>query len=190
MTAAAVDAAARELGLRRAQGYRRLRRFRADPTVTALLPRAGGKSTNTRLLGPDFEAEIETAIEEFYLSQLRPTVADLVREVQRRCLGQQLRPPSYEAVAARLRLHDQQEVLRRRHGAAHAHGRLGRLVGRLTADAPLRLVQIGHTLADVVVVSSVDRRSLVRPWLTLAIDVATRMVTGWTPPTTLVLAAF
>jgi putative transposase len=43
----------------------------------------------------------------------------------------------------------------------------------------LRLVQIGHTLADVIVVSSKDRRPLRRPWSTLAIDVATRMVVGF-----------
>ncbi|MCB8878590.1 transposase family protein, partial [Acidisoma silvae] len=35
------------------------------------------------------------------------------------------------------------------------------------------------TLADVVVVTESDRRSLGRPWLTLAIDVATRMVVGF-----------
>ena len=107
---------------------------------------------------------IGTAIEEFDLCRSRPTVADLVREVERGCLGAQLRPLSYKAVAARVRLHDQREVLRRRHGPAHARNRLGRVVERLRADEPLSLVQIDHTLADVIVVSSTDRRPLGRPW--------------------------
>jgi len=192
VTAAAVDAAAQELGLRRAQCYRLLRRFRADPTLTALLPRQSGRTTNTRFLPGDVEAVIGTAIEEFYLCRSRPTVADLVREVERRCLRAHLRPPSYKAVAARVRLHDQREALRSRHGPAHARNRLGRVVGRLRADEPLSLVQIDHTLADVIVVSSTDRRPLARPWLTLAIDVATRMVTGFhlslEPPSALTVA--
>ena len=192
VTAAAVDAAAQELGLRRAQCYRLLRRLRADPTVTALLPRQSGRVTNTRFLAGNVEAVIGAAIEEFYLCRSRPSVADLVREIGRRCLGAQLRPPSYKAVAARVRLHDQREVLRRRYGAAHARNSLGRVVGRLAADEPLSLVQIDHTLADVIVVASTDRRPLGRPWLTLAIDVATRMVTGFhlslEPPSALSVA--
>ncbi len=40
-------------------------------------------------------------------------------------------------------------------------------------------MQIDHTLADVVVVTETDRRSLGRLWLTLAINVATRMVIGF-----------
>lgn len=79
----------------------------------------------------------------------------------------------------RLRALDQQEVLRRRKGAGHARRRLGRIVGHLSEEHPLGLVQIDHTLADVVVVASSDRQPLQRPWLTLAIDVATRVVTGF-----------
>jgi len=50
LMAAAVDAAAQELGLRWAPCYRLLRRFRADPTLAASLPRQSGRVTNTCLL--------------------------------------------------------------------------------------------------------------------------------------------
>jgi putative transposase len=54
------------------------------------------------------------------------------------------------------------------------------------------LVQIDHTLADVMIVSASDRQPLERPWLTLAIDVATRMVAGFykslDPPSALSVA--
>jgi len=43
----------------------------------------------------------------------------------------------------------------------------------------LQLLQIDHTLVDVVVVDEFDREPIGRPWLTLAIDVATRMVPGF-----------
>jgi transposase InsO family protein len=44
---------------------------------------------------------------------------------------------------------------------------------------PLELVQIDHTQLDVMVVDESQRMVLGRPWLTLAIDVASRVVTGF-----------
>jgi len=41
------------------------------------------------------------------------------------------------------------------------------------------LIQIDHTLADVMIVDSVYRHSIGRPWLSLAIDVAARSVLGF-----------
>ena len=78
-TAGAVDAAARELGIERAQCYRLLRRLRAEPTVTALLPRPGGRPVGLRLLGAAVETVIAAAINDFYLDRRCPAVSDLVR---------------------------------------------------------------------------------------------------------------
>ena len=44
---------------------------------------------------------------------------------------------------------------------------------------PLEVVQIDHTPIDVLVVDEWERQPLGRPWLTLAIDVASRFVTGF-----------
>ena len=49
-----------------------------------------------------------------------------------------------------------------------------------TADLlPFERVQIDHTRIDVVVVNEGDRLPIGRPWLTLAIDVASRVVLGF-----------
>ncbi|WP_281241897.1 hypothetical protein [Celeribacter baekdonensis] len=39
-------------------------------------------------------------------------------------------------------------------------------------ERPLEVVQIDHTLADIILVDQVERKPLARPWVTLAIDVA------------------
>jgi hypothetical protein len=44
---------------------------------------------------------------------------------------------------------------------------------------PLDVVQIDHTPADVIVVDEHDRQPIGRPWLTLALDVASRAVLGF-----------
>ena len=43
----------------------------------------------------------------------------------------------------------------------------------------MEILQIDHTLVDVIVVDQEQRLPIGRPWLTLAIDVASRMVAGF-----------
>ena len=47
------------------------------------------------------------------------------------------------------------------------------------ADCPLAVVQIDHTKVDIILVDDQYRRPIGRPWITLAIDVHSRMVTGY-----------
>ena len=51
--------------------------------------------------------------------------------------------------------------------------------GEYTATRPLEIVQIDHTLVDVIVVYEQSCEPMMRPWITLAIDVLTRMVAGF-----------
>ena len=64
-------------------------------------------------------------------------------------------------------------------GRQEALRRVGPKPGTLQAAAPLAIVQIDHTLVDVHVVDDVHRKSVGRPWITLAIDVASRCVLGF-----------
>ena len=50
--------------------------------------------------------------------------------------------------------------------------------GEYLATRPLSVVQIDHTQVDVIVVDEQTREAIGRPWITLAVDVFTRMVTG------------
>jgi len=102
-TRAAVIAAAQELGIHRSQCYELLRRFRHSPTVTSLLPRTPGRGRGVRMLKPEVEAVVETAIDEFYLSRRCPTMADLMRDIAQRCASLDLQSPTYNSVAQRVR---------------------------------------------------------------------------------------
>lgn len=175
----AVTAAARELGIKTAYCYRLLRRYLDEPTVTKLMPRTRGRRVGTRVLDPAVNVLIEEAIDEFYLSPERPTIASLVREVARRCSVSSLSAPTYKAVLARVQSRSVRDLLMKREGISSARAKTTRIVGQLTVEEPLGLVQIDHTLADVIVVAEGSRLPIGRPWLTLAIDVASRMVAGF-----------
>jgi transposase InsO family protein len=43
----------------------------------------------------------------------------------------------------------------------------------------LAIVQMDHTLMDIMVVDEVLRQSMGRPWITVAFDIATRVVLGF-----------
>ena len=54
--------------------------------------------------------------------------------------------------------------------------------GEYVASRPLEVVQIDHTQVDVIVVDDRAGKTIGRPWITLAVDVLTRMVTGFICP--------
>jgi putative transposase len=178
-TRAEVAVAAAELGCGTAHLYELLGRYQADPRLTSLLPRRRGPAPGGSLLSGEVDALIDDAIQRFYLTRERPRASDLVKEIRRRCHATQLKPPGRKAVRARLRAKSQSEIITRRFGRKAARDRFAPAVGSLEPKWPLALVQIDHTLVDVIVVDSVTRMPIRRPWLTLAIDVYSRCVVGF-----------
>lgn len=127
----------------------------------------------------DVEAIIEDHLTRYYLRRERPSLARVVTEIRSACGEQGLQPPTRRTVQRRLDAMDAREVMRAREGAKAARQRFAPVTGKYRAKRPLDVVQIDHTPADVILVDSFERRAIGRPWVTLAIDIATRMVTGY-----------
>ena len=178
-TRAEVVAAARELGCGPTHVYALLRQYLDDPRLTSLLPRPRGRKVGTTLLDAAVEALIEAAIDEVYLTRQRARLVELTVVVQRRCVAGGLAPPSRKAITARLRARKPGDVLAKREGRKAARDRYAPVKGSLSSDYPLALVQIDHTLVDVIVVDSDTRAPIQRPWLTVAIDVNSRCIAGF-----------
>jgi putative transposase len=159
--------------------YRLLGRHAADPRLTSCLPARRGRRQGLLRLPASTEEIIQAAIEELYLTPQRPRVSVLVKEILRRCRTLALPPPSRTAIELRVRRRPAAETTARREGRKAARDRFGRATGSLHAPWPLSLIQIDHTLVDVIVVDSLTRAPIQRPWLTLAIDVCSRCVVGF-----------
>ena len=173
------EAAAEALGCSATVVYRLLSRYLADPRVTSLLPGRRGRRHGQLFLPAEVDEVVQATIDEFYLTRQRPRVSDLVTEVQRRCRTLGLPKPSRKAINLRIGQRASVEVLAKRSGRKAARDRFGPATGSLTAPWPLALVQIDHTLVDVIAVDSVTRQPIQRPWLTVAIDVHSRCVAGF-----------
>jgi putative transposase len=179
VTQRGIEEAAKKLELGPAMVFRLVARYRREHRTSALIPETPGRKPGSRVLGIKQEQLIEAKIKDFYLRPERPSLAALHRELLVAGHKSGVRAPSYKTVRRRIQEYDQFTVLKKRFGAKEAAQRLGPVQRGLQVTAPLELVQIDHTLVDVIVVDEIDRKPIGRPWLTLAVDVATRMVAGF-----------
>ena len=107
-------------------------------------------------------------------------LAALFQELRRRFAENQLPAPNYRTAVRRLSELDPRYAMAKRHGSKAARDKFGPVgVSSLHPDAPMDIVQIDHTRVDVMVVDRENRLSIGRPWLTLAVDIATRTVVGF-----------
>jgi putative transposase len=174
-----ITEASEQLGLSKAMIYRLLARYRENPAPSELLPKREGRSSGAGRLDDEVEAVIQGLIVSYYLKRQRPRVVDLYRQIALSCRTKKLPPPSYKAVRTRVNQLDPAVKVREREGVKAARDKFGKVSQGLRPKQPLELFQIDHTLADVVLVDEMERKPIGRPWLTLVIDVATRVIAGF-----------
>lgn len=173
----AVDDAAWELGVSRATLYRLIGRYRVTRTVEGLYGAGRGRRTGTRFLSPAKETLIREIVEREYLKPTRPPFRRVLEDIGLAFRRHGWPAPTWRTVKARLLLIDQR-VRAVRRGDAAAVRIMDATPGEYTASRPLEVVQIDHTQVDIIVVDEQSRHGMRRPWITLAVDVLTRMVTG------------
>jgi putative transposase len=174
----AVLTAAGALGLSVPRIYRLVRDFREQPVTASMLPRRSGPAKGWRRLDPAIELRVEAAIETIYLKPERPTLKRLLGQVRHDCLAAGLSPPSIKALRARVTARNLRERTKAREGATTSGNRFRQVKVGLRTERPLQIVQIDHTAVDIMLVDDITRACIGRPWLTLVLDVHTRMVAG------------
>jgi putative transposase len=173
-------ARAREGGVEVTTLYRWARAFRATGLLSSLLPYkpAGGRGKSR--LEPAVEQIILQTIEQHFLTPQQRSIESTAAEVARRCRERQLSVPHAGTIRARIVALPLRERLSRRGHRKAALDRFAPRPGSLgEAQRPLDLVQIDHSKLDVIVVDEEQRLPIGRPWITLAIDVYSRMVLGF-----------
>lgn len=175
-----IDAAVEELHLSRAMLYRLLARYRRDPHTAALVVGSPGRKTGSQMFDQRIQIIVRDCIRSFYLTAEKPTVMALYRAVCHQCSISGLTSPSYNTIRARVNAVDVKDLILHRVGPKAARDRFRPVSpSSLRAERPLDLFQIDHTWMDIIVVDEVERKPLGRPWLTVVIDVATRMIAGY-----------
>lgn len=180
VTRDSVEMRAKEVGVDTATLYRWIERYRNWHEVLALVPRKRGWKAGSSRLTIQADKLISNVIDEVYLNPQRNSIPYCIREIEERAKAMGIEPPGASAVRARIKSIPQKIVLRRRGYADKAYNRHTPSVGSFPgADYPLAVVQIDHTPIDLIIVDDRHRRPIGRLWLTLAIDVHSRMITGY-----------
>ncbi len=166
-------------GIHAATLYKWLKLYQEYGHVSALVAAKRGRKSGTKLLASPQEKVIESAIEDIFLSKQRHKAPDVIEEVHRRCRLAKIEAPHANTVRNRLAMLRPAETLRRRGFKEAARNKYAPILGQFPgADYPFSIVQVDHTEADIILVDETHRKPIGRPWLTLAIDVFSRMIAG------------
>ena len=171
---------AKEVNVNTATLYRWLQRYNAYGVVSALIPKRRGWKTGSSRISMDVALTIDKVIEDFYLTTQRPTAQKTVTEVLRRCMLRGIEPPHPNTIRARIAKVNEKQLLRGRGHKEKARNKFLPAAGSFpNADYPLAVIQIDHTPADIILVDDIHRKPIGRPWITLAMDIYSRMVVGY-----------
>ena len=174
-----VEKRAKEVGVHVATLYKWLRTFQNVGHVSSLVSQKRGRKEGTFLLKDEQEKIVQSAIEDTFLNKQRYSKQDVVDEVERRCRLARVVSPHANTVRNRISLVDPALALRKRGFRDEARKYRAHQGHFPNAEHPLAVVQIDHTPGDVMLVDEVHRLPIGRPWITLAIDVYSRMVVGF-----------
>ena len=150
-------------------------------TLTSLLPtkRNGGEG-KSRLIELQ-ETILLKVINEFHLTLQRKSISKTYEELQIRCKDKKVKCPSLNTLRNRINSLSENILIKSREGKRFHDEKFNPKTSHFPyGNYPLETVQIDHTPVDLIVIDEETGDTLGRPWLTLAIDVYSRMVVGYT----------
>lgn len=166
------------LGLSASQVRRLYDRLDLNVGPLSLLQQRRGRTKGVKLIAADTEDVIQKTIDEYYTGP-GATHRRVIEKITERCLASSIPVPSVATIASRIRERKPRALLTKKSGAKAARQAYEVRGGKIQPEAPLELIQIDHALIDCIIVDIERRLPLIRPWVTIAIDVYTRVVLGF-----------
>lgn len=159
--------------------YEWIKKYEQTEDRTSLIPNTAKRGKKGARLESKVEQVISEVLEEIYLNKQRYSFRRVYNKIYISCKHLNLQPPHENTVRNRIDNLDQKRVVKKRYGHKEAQKQFQNYEGKFPeGNYPLEFVQIDHTPLDIMVVDSIHREPLGRPYLTLAIDVYSRMIAG------------
>ncbi|WAG76572.1 DDE-type integrase/transposase/recombinase [Metapseudomonas furukawaii] len=166
------------LEMSRSNFYRLKKNYSEEIGMLSLLRYNRGNSKGALKLTDVVERYIQESIDEVY-SGSSASISKVWSDVEAKCISSGNPLPSMTAVRKRIKMRDEKELYKKKHGADAASQKHDARPGKKIFSRPLERVQMDHTLVDVILVDNVRRQPLGRPWLTVIIDQYTRVILGY-----------
>lgn len=159
--------------------YRWKKLYDSSGLISSLAPLKSSGGRGKGRVDLSIERLMREVIHDFHFQSLNPKVSKSYRELKKRCKKLNVASPSQNTFRSRINLLTRQESLEKRKGKAETKQLTQPIPGSYPqVQSPLEVIQIDHTLLDIIVVNE-NRKPIGRPWITLAIDIYSRMVTGF-----------
>ncbi|WP_417657085.1 Mu transposase C-terminal domain-containing protein [Pseudidiomarina aestuarii] len=169
--------------------YRWLKAYSATNSLVSLVGQRRGWTERNSRISEEVNQIVEHGIDTYYLTKARFNKQFVYLRIKEMCEKAGLNPPSRSTVFRRISNVSEERRLRARGHSDIVNNRFVARAGKFpNVDAILSVVQVDHTPLDIIIVDDDTRKSIKRVWLTMAIDVYSRMVTGFylslDPPST------
>lgn len=159
--------------------YRWLTTYETFNTISSLSPayKNSGAKGKSRL-NKSVEAIIESVIDEFYLTKQQYPLSIIYMKIVEKCNNLDLEVPNINTIRNRINTINPKIVAKNRKdvNVKDTRGMPGTYP---EVKMPLDVIQIDHTKVDVMLVDEETRKDIGRPYITVAIDVYSRMVYGF-----------
>lgn len=158
---------------------RLLKRYDPELGAVSLIRSVRGRKSATRMLSSLHEKIIEEAITK-YLKKGKSlnSATELYEYIESKSVVMGLKPPSANTIKNRLNSFGMRAPYSLKHGREHMLQKFDMKSGMVDVETILSMVQMDHTKVDVII-RDANGLPLMRPWLTVIIDLKSRIVLGY-----------
>ena len=174
-----IEEHSKKIGVHFTTLYKWLKKYKSTGTLTGLLPKPSGrKKGETRL---DFMVEdvMQQVISNYYLTKQRPSVQSVINKINIECKNRGVTAPSKNTIRNRIYKLSEYDILKKQGNRSIARTKFEPTPGTFETDYPMQLIQIDHTPVDLILVDDETREPIGRPYITVAIDIYSRMIVGY-----------
>lgn len=166
------------LSVKKSRFYKLLKYMRGAKSYRALLSDQRGRKPGLAVTDPETLKLIEEMFDEHYPSC--KTAAGVWKQCQTQADNRRMLRPSYHTVATWIKAKNESLLYSLTHTGDQSKHRYGAKPGYKVTTRPLEWVQIDHTVVDLMVVDE-DNRTVVlgRPYISVAVDLHTRVILGF-----------
>jgi putative transposase len=160
--------------------YRWIRAYEATENISSLVSNECKRGKKGSRMNPLVDKIIDDILEEFYLTKQKIGFPKIYRNIKKECMNLKLTPPHANSIRNRIKSIDPKLAMKKRESYQKANREFSNFEGEFPEGKyPLDVYQIDHTPLDIIVVDKINRKALGRPYLTLAIDIYSRMIAGF-----------
>ncbi len=160
--------------------YEWIKNYEQTSEISSLISNTSKRGKKGSRLEPKVETIINEVLEDLYLNKQRYSFRRIYNKIYTNCKLIGLEVPHENTIRNRIDSLDPKSVVKKRHGYKEAQKHFKNFEGEFPeGNYPLEFVQIDHTPLDIRVVDNIYREVIGRPYLTLAIDVYSRMIVGF-----------